>query len=163
MEIKVYQSFDEVRDLWLSFQREAFLYPFQTYEWLSTWFKIAGVKQNIKPYLLVVKAGRDQNEIAMILPLGIEKNGFARRLLWLGGKVTNYLGPVVSKDYPKFRIDITELYAELFKVLPKFDMIYFKKQPEMIGNIPNPMITDESRHYENSYAVGRLFKNPDQG
>lgn len=165
MEIKVYRSIAEAEAVWRPFQQDAYLYAFQTYEWLSCWYEIIGIHQNVSPCIVVVRTNEDPEDIALLLPLGIQKSGIIRKLVWLGGDVSDYHGPIIGKSYyEKYRIDIDMLIRELKTLLPKFDVIFFEKQPAKIGNVLNPFITGKCRQDGRSYCLtpdtqwGKFFK-----
>jgi CelD/BcsL family acetyltransferase involved in cellulose biosynthesis len=62
---------------WRAFERSADCTVFQTFEWMSAWYRNIGVRRGVTP---VIVAGRDAaGELVFILPFVVEA-GAARRL-----------------------------------------------------------------------------------
>jgi CelD/BcsL family acetyltransferase involved in cellulose biosynthesis len=73
----------------------------------------------------------------MLLPLGIVRRGLARALIWLGGELTDYNGPVLA-DGVADDLDIEAVWQSLCCELPRFDYVDFQRQPASIADQPNP-------------------------
>ncbi len=76
----------------------------------------------------------------MILPLGIEKRHGVACLVWLGGVVSDYHGPLLSTDFsdnlaPDF---FQRVWQDIQARLPSYDVILFEKMPKVIGGQINP-------------------------
>jgi CelD/BcsL family acetyltransferase involved in cellulose biosynthesis len=138
--ISVFNSFDEIQPSWTAFESECDCYAFQSYNWLSNWYHNIGTKLNIDVVLVLVElpAGTP----LMILPLGIQKRGFARLLVWLGGNITDYQGPLLSKSFSNL-VDadqFTSLWKKILAELPHLDAICLERQPKSMAFQPNPFI-----------------------
>lgn len=155
MKIKVFTNFEEVKEIWLNFEKQACLYAFQTYEWLSHWYEIIGSQKDLSPYIVVVYNSNAMDEIILLLPLCIQKDGFIKKLVWLGGDITDYHGPLINKNfYSKDNIDIIKLMNRIQKLLPKVDIMVLDRQPERIENIINPFVNKKCFHYHtDAYAL----------
>ena len=140
MKISVYNSFEDLKSIWIDFQKNAYCYAFQTYEWLSTWYQIVGNKSGFKPCLVLVE--EVENKQLMILPLGIKSIGGIKILSWLGDKVTDYHSPLIRENITEefFEQNLFLIWSEVKKKLPPFDVIHFDKQPEFIDGFKNPFL-----------------------
>lgn len=150
---EIYESFDEVKDLWIDFQKDANLYAFQTYEWLSFWYNNIGIKQNVKPLIIVARPNESKNQISFILPLSIRKKSLIKILTWMGEEVTDYQGAIISKEFDQSNFDESQFIDYIASRISGIDLICFEKQPEFINNVRNPFLFRESEHYENAYSL----------
>ena len=146
MIFRVFNTFDEIKEIWLKFERNAEMYAFQRFDWLSNWHYEIGAKEGIKPQIIIIKNEKD--EIISIMPFGISKIGFMRCLTWLGGKATDYHCPLISKTFKKEFPNINDILNSLRKLLPPFDLFLFNKQPEFIGDIRNPFVFEKCKPYK---------------
>ena len=60
---------------WRAFEREADGTVFQTYEWLSCWQRHVGMRQGVRPAVVL---GRDAQGLLFLLPLAVRPAGFVR-------------------------------------------------------------------------------------
>lgn len=137
----IFNSFADIESIWRSFEETGDNYAFQSFNFLKQWHDSVDIVTNCQACLVVVKYPLDQP--IMILPLGIEKRHGIRCLVWLGGEVADYHGPLLSPDYSK------KLPAALFQQawriiqaqLPAFDSIVFEEMPQTIGGQLNPFVS----------------------
>lgn len=138
--ISVFSSFDELQPSWTAFESECDCYAFQSYNWLSNWYSSIGTKLNIDAVLVLVElpAGTP----LMILPLGIEKRAFARLLIWLGGNITDYQGPLLCNNFSSLvnADQFTFIWNKILAELPQHDAIRLERQPKSMALQPNPFI-----------------------
>lgn len=132
-------SIEEAKNHWLTFQKDALLYAFQTYEWLSLWYKYIGKNQKVITKIAII---RDGGTIIAVLPFGIYTRHHIKCLSWLGGDVTDYHGPILS---PIFSWDQRIFFKFWNALLSKaefrdIDVILLEKQPEIIGESKNPFV-----------------------
>ena len=78
----------------------------------------------------------------MILPLGIQKRGFARLLIWLGGNITDYQGPLLCKNFSSLvnADQFSGLWNKILAELPQVDAICLERQPNSMTVQSNPFI-----------------------
>jgi CelD/BcsL family acetyltransferase involved in cellulose biosynthesis len=139
-QITIFDSFDAAKSVWMEFEHEADCYAFQSFNWLSNWHLKLGSEPQVQVFIVYVEypAGRP----LMLLPLGIQKRGIASCLVWLGGVISDYLGPLISKDYSRTfnasRFEI--LWKDIQSELPHFDAVLLEKQPESIAGQHNPFL-----------------------
>jgi CelD/BcsL family acetyltransferase involved in cellulose biosynthesis len=145
LQLRIYTDLSTVEAEWRSFERAADCTAFQTFDWLSAWQRHIGARQGVRPVIVV---GRfDDDGIAFILPLGVERRYLARRLCWLAQDLCDYNGPLLARDFAGRVTPETFLAAwhELqlqtrCEPLLRFDWIEFEKMPETIGAQINPFI-----------------------
>lgn len=140
LRILVFNSFDQAQGLWRSFENEAEYFAFQRYDWLKNWHEFIGACQDLTVCITVVE--RPFGSRLMLLPLGIERRGSVRCLVWLGGAITDYQGPLLAADAGDCldaRV-FPELWKKIRDCLPPHDAVVLEKQPEFIGTQPNPFL-----------------------
>ncbi|MDP1788246.1 MULTISPECIES: GNAT family N-acetyltransferase [Pseudomonadota] len=137
--IRIFNSFSDVETIWRSFEKTSDNYAFQNFDWLKHWHETIGI--TTKPCLVVVEypAGKP----VMILPLGLEKRYSVDCLVWLGGIVSDYLGPLLCTDFSQnFPFDFSQTVWPLITVrLPAYDAILFEKMPKLINGQTNPLVS----------------------
>jgi CelD/BcsL family acetyltransferase involved in cellulose biosynthesis len=137
----IYNSFDEIESVWRLFEGDSDNTAFQSFAWLKHWYDTVGAKAHCQACLVVVEypAGVP----VMILPLGIEKHYGIACLIWLGGAVSDYHGPLLSPGFTEnLSADFFQRIWQQVKVsLPAYDTVLFEKMPADIGAQPNPFIT----------------------
>src|SRR5262245_29472591 len=82
LRVAVYEDIAAVAMEWRTFQQRAHGTAFQTFEWLSTWQRHVGAGRGTVPVVALCYDGA--GETLFLLPLAIERSGFARKLTWLG-------------------------------------------------------------------------------
>jgi CelD/BcsL family acetyltransferase involved in cellulose biosynthesis len=104
MKIDVFADFDsELEKKWREFETEAFLTPFQSFEWLSHWQNIIGKPlHSVQPQVVIVK---EKEKLMAIFPLGIWKSMGVFILEWLGGSQSDYMGPLLSEKWESMEKD----------------------------------------------------------
>ncbi len=130
---------------WRRFERFADCTVFQTFDWLSTWQRHIGARNDVSPAIVV---GRDgAGDILFILPLATQPLNFARELTWLGTELCDYNAPLLAPGFSA-RID-AERFKEIWRsVLQRiqderhlgFDLVRLFKMPATIGPQANPML-----------------------
>lgn len=88
--------------------------PFQTYEWVSTWFSYFGKSR--KAHLFVAREG---NDLIGIMPL-FESKYFSKTLKPMGKGNADYLHPLIRTGYEQA---FSEQFADYVSQLKGFDMI----------------------------------------
>jgi CelD/BcsL family acetyltransferase involved in cellulose biosynthesis len=143
--IQMTESFEEAEPVWRALETTGDATVFQTYDWQATWYRIIGQRQHIRPYIAIVRTEHD--DPIMLLPLGFVRRGFARALIWLGGDLTDYNGPVLAAGAGNDldRLDIEALWRSLRRELPRFDYVDFRRQPARIADQPNPLMQLSNR------------------
>ncbi len=138
LKIEVIESFKEAEPTWRSLEAKGHAFVFQTFDWQATYYQTLGCKHLSNLCLVIVKATDDRP--LMLLPLGIVRRRFSRVLIWLGGKLTDYNGPLLANDASDHfdQRRTARLWQQICRVLPKFDYTDFQRQPAHIGDQQNP-------------------------
>lgn len=137
--IAIYDSFEGIRDHWLAFEAEADAYAFQTFDWVSVWHECMGAPAGVR--LRLVRVDDVDGRPLMILPLGLERRGGLDAVVWLGGVVTDYEGPLLAPGASD--VLTPELFAAVWRhVIGEIggDIVLLEKQPALIGRQPNPFL-----------------------
>ncbi|MBI1262469.1 MAG: GNAT family N-acetyltransferase [Rhizobiales bacterium] len=139
IEVSVHDSLDGLEMVWRQLEDNGDCLPFQSYAWLSTWQRHVGRHESVTPCVVV---GWDQFGNAMfILPLGIKRGLTARTLVWLGGKLCDYQGPLLAASFSRHvGIQFRRLWDDVRAMLPRHDVILLDRMPEYIGAQANPFM-----------------------
>jgi CelD/BcsL family acetyltransferase involved in cellulose biosynthesis len=88
----------------------------------------------------------------------------ARVLGWLGGRASDYHGPLLGADWPRAvtHIDMKALWRQIARRLPRFDVVHFQKQPEIIAGHPNPFLALGAEGTPSMASAGRLIGSWDE-
>jgi CelD/BcsL family acetyltransferase involved in cellulose biosynthesis len=141
--ISIHQDLAAVEADWRRFEETADCTPFQTFDWLSAWQRHVGSAKGIAPAIVVV---RRSDRLLLLLPLGIERRGFARCLTFLGGVLCDYNAPLLAPDFATAAPDgFLPLWRDIRAALQatsasRHDAILFGKMPRRVGAQPNPML-----------------------
>lgn len=152
--ITVCRHFEELESRWRAFEAEADGFAFQRYAWLETWQRCVGAREGMAPALVWVED--DCGRPLMLLPLGLRQRRGIVRLVWLGGPLSDYLGPLLSPDWNQRvnREGFLALWQAIERHLPPFDALCLERQPEHIQGKPNPMLwLGACRHPSSAHAV----------
>lgn len=149
--IAVFHDFDAAAPAWRRFEEDGVHYPFQSYDWLRHWFDQIGAPAKVAPCLVAIEGTRGGRQ--MFLPLGIERRLGARCLVWLGGRTSDYHGPILGAGYLKRPMPLASLWAEARRRLPAFDALHLEKQPAMILGHANPFAEGGAANQHQAYAT----------
>ena len=141
--ISVHDNLAGVEPDWRRFEQTADCTPFQTFDWLSAWQRHVGAANGVTPAIVIARRG---DAILLLLPLGIERRGFARCLVFLGDVLCDYHAPLLA---PGFATLAPEGFAALWHEIAAYlqansasrhDAVVFDKMPATIGGQKNPML-----------------------
>ena len=143
--LAVYEDLSAIERDWRGFEPHADCTVFQSFDWLASWQRHIGVRNGVRPAIVV---GRDgAGAILFLLPLSVRSAGFARELAWLGSELCDYntplLAPAFSERFDRARF--LSLWGHITQCLQsnprlRYDFISLTKMPEMVGAQPNPML-----------------------
>ena len=138
--ITIYNTLDNLDDLWNRLESEGTCYAFQSYAWQKNWHDFIGSRQGIHFCIIVVEY--PEGHPLMLLPMGIHEHWGFRCLVWLGGKITDYHGPLVVKNYSENipTGQFSTIWRIIQKKLPPVDAVYLEKQPVQLAGIINPFL-----------------------
>ena len=99
MKVDIYTEFNEdLKNIWTNFEKTVGMTPFQSFTWLNNWQQTVGSQLlDVQPQVVHLQ---DDGQTLAILPLCIRRKFGITILEWLGGKNTDYMGPLVIKNYP---------------------------------------------------------------
>jgi len=94
--LSVHHDLASVEQDWRRFEQTADCTPFQTFDWLSAWQRHVGAARGITPAVVIARQGE---EMFLLLPLGIQRRGIARCLVFLGDVLCDYNAPLLAPDF----------------------------------------------------------------
>ncbi len=144
IEIAVYENLPDVESDWRAFEQQADCTVFQTFDWLATWQRHVGARSDVRPAIVVGRAGGD---VLFILPLAIRKSRSARQLVWLGSDLCDYNAPLLAPQFSS-RLGtrpFCEVWRHIVETLQtrpdlRYDLVHLEKMPAIVGAQPNPML-----------------------
>tara|TARA_B100001123_G_C15299050_1_gene1020348 strand:+ start:624 stop:1742 length:1119 start_codon:yes stop_codon:yes gene_type:complete len=137
-EIKVYSKPDgQLKKYWQELEINSFCYCYQSYDWFENWVNNF---RNFEKDITCIVVVSYNKKILFILPLEIIKKFNLRILQWIGGKHSDYLAPILSKNFDLAKEDFADLWKNIKLKLPHFDLIYLIKQPKTIDKLDNPFV-----------------------
>lgn len=139
--ISVHDEMEPLKAVWQALERTGDGTPFQTFAWLSAWQRHIGTRQGVKPAIVV---GWDSEGGALfIFPFGIERGLICNRLVWLGGEISDYHGPLLSGDFARLvsPAQFGTLWNDIRELLPTHHMVALSRMPERVGTQANPFMT----------------------
>jgi CelD/BcsL family acetyltransferase involved in cellulose biosynthesis len=141
--LSIHDNLAAVEQDWRRFEQMADCTPFQTFDWLSAWQRHVGAANGVTPAIVIVRRGE---QILALLPLCIQRRGFARCLTFLGGVLCDYNAPLLTPDFPALApAGFLPLWHDIRRTLQaspatRHDVIMFDKMPAQVGGQPNPML-----------------------
>ena len=138
--ISLFKSFEQAKLVWDVFEKKHDCYAFQSFNWLKTWYDTVGIHYKLEICIVLVEY--PVGVPSMLLPLGIEHRRLISRLVWLGGRITDYHAPLLSHNCSeKLTHQIFQsIWLKIQTVLPPFDVICFEKIPEIVASQRNPFL-----------------------
>jgi len=159
--LSLYDSLDAVESEWRRFEQVAECTPFQTFEWLASWYRHIGRRDGVVP---VIAVGRfTGGNTAFMVPLAVEPRARARRLCWLGQDLCDYNAPLLARDFSQ-RVTpgrFLAIWRELQKRMQsdrrlRYDWIEFEKMPQTVGVQINPFTYLRVAPNANSAHIAQL-------
>lgn len=153
--IIVHRDLAEVESAWQELPAHP-CYLFQTYEWLSLWWKTSGQAEHVEPF--VVRVADEKARTKIIFPLGIRKRYGCRILVFLGGDITDYNAPVFAPDIASLRQNgrFDKLWKQI-ESLAAADVVWLQRMPDRLTDGTNPIIAERyARHVDNAHAAVQL-------
>ncbi|MEQ8326632.1 MAG: GNAT family N-acetyltransferase [Parvibaculum sp.] len=139
--ISVHDDFEPLKTVWQALERKGDGTPFQTFAWLSAWQRHIGTKQGVTPAIVV---GWDsQGGALFIFPFGVERGLICNRLVWLGGEISDYHGPLLAQDFARHvsPAQFGTLWDDIRDLLPTHHMVSLGRMPERVGAQANPFMS----------------------
>ena len=140
VELSLHHDLAPIEADWRAFEADADCTVFQTFDWLSTWFRNIGVHEAGKPAIVI---GRHEGTILFLMPFALERSAGIRKITWLGSFLCNYNGPVLARDFsqrvspPQFAQVWQDIQSLLLQQIGH-DIVDLEKMPTTIGEQANP-------------------------
>ncbi len=136
---------ETAREVWTTFQLSAWSTPFQSFDWVRSWYLEGSGSSKSKPVIIL---GYEGNDLKFILPLGVEPFFGVKRLCWLAGDINDYNCPLVA---PEFASRLTEkmaaeIWGGIAKIIGGVDVFHLTKQPEFLAGVRNPFMIKGTAH-----------------
>lgn len=136
--IEIHRDPTAVLEAWAELEAVAPASVYQTRAFLLPWLESLGAARKIEP--LFITAKDQQNQVAVLLCLGVERYGWFRCAAFLGGKESNFnLGlfrPEIRLEAADLRALLRAASAALGPEAP--DLFLLKNQPLEWENTQNP-------------------------
>jgi CelD/BcsL family acetyltransferase involved in cellulose biosynthesis len=134
MKISVYNKFtDDLKGYWRKISCTENNLGFQDYYWLSNWQESVGGKDNSNNLFIIVVCLDDDSPL-VIFPFNLRVVLKIRILEFLGRGQCDYNSPIINYSKVDKHL-ITNIWQEVRKVLPKHDIKFFLRLPNLIhGN-----------------------------
>jgi len=113
---------------------------FQTLDWLTVLYEELAEPQHALPRLVVVTE-RNSGEVALILPLLIEKERGRTIARFADLGVSDYGGPILGRAPLTKRRSIRRAWRGVLHAMPDVDLIRLERMPGEIGGRANPLLT----------------------
>jgi CelD/BcsL family acetyltransferase involved in cellulose biosynthesis len=156
-DIKVFFDLNnELKNYWNNLEKESDNFCFQSYEWFENWSN--SFRNSSEKYSLCIVKVSTQSKTLCIMPFEIEKIVNLKVLKWAGGKQSDYMAPILSKNFNLDKNDFIKLWKKILKTIPKIDLVYLSQQPEFVDKIKNPFST-YLKNYKNSITHNILLPN----
>ena len=153
MKIKIYNEFsEEIIKIWKTLENEGSSTIFQRLDWVHNWYNAIGWPiHKIKLSIVTLSL---ENKVEAILPMGISTKRGLKKLEWLGGIHSDYMGPVISSNESLFISNFEMIWSNIIRLLPRFDILYFNNQVPYIDDCINPFFNmEDAKQITNSYQV----------
>ena len=136
--VSIASSVDDVRATWRHLQSSGQAYGFQSLEWIDAWSGTMGASAGLEPRIVLVEA--PPGTPVMLLPLAVSRGRFLNRLVWLGGALADYQGPVLGPRFADSAVPLRfkEIWQDVCARLPEVHTIVLDKLPATIGSERNP-------------------------
>lgn len=152
--ISISNSVHECADIWRQAVQHGACTVFQTFQWQRVWSETIGRSEHITPVIVLVVA-KDGHPL-LIVPLGIFRGAYGRSLQFLGGDYSDYNAPITDRIFASTvdSSDVVRLWKIILRLLPKVDLVWLRRQPQMVDGLPNPLAALPTlSHADDAYAA----------
>jgi CelD/BcsL family acetyltransferase involved in cellulose biosynthesis len=143
VELSLHHDLASIEADWRAFEANADCTAFQTFDWLSTWFRNIGVHEAGQPAIVI---GRYEGTVLFLMPFAIEGSAGLLKITWLGSFLCNYNGPVLARDFARrvSSLQFHQIWQDIQALLRQrlgHDIVDLEKMPTTIGKQANPFCT----------------------
>ncbi len=157
MKVILKREFDETleRD-WKLLEKKNNLIIFQTYDWNKNWIEFNNSEFKIMTFVVY-----SESKPIAIFPFYKKKKFFFNILKWIGNDISDYLGPIVDKDYLVEKKIFDKIWDEItLKTKFECDLIYLNKQSSHKTLFYNPITNFlNCVKYNSNYGINLLKWN----
>tara|TARA_R110000868_G_scaffold877_12_gene6602 strand:+ start:9836 stop:11152 length:1317 start_codon:yes stop_codon:yes gene_type:complete len=143
--LSVHDDLASLADIWTELEQSGDCSAFQTFAYVSAWFTHVGRTEGVTPCVVVgwdiEDAGAGEGPL-FIMPLGLTRSTFGTKLGWLAAGVSDYQGPVLSKNF-SLRVrpgQFKGLWRQIRETLPDHDIVELNSMAQKIGGQANPFM-----------------------
>ena len=142
--VAVFDSFEAARADWAELYAICAASPYQSYQFVSTWFDTVGREELLEPFIIVARApdGRPQ----ALLPLALDSRGPLRIATFMCGRESNFnLGlfrPGLRLEEAGARGLLADAAREAIR---RPDLYYLRNQPRRFEGVDNPFAFADAR------------------
>ncbi len=143
IELTICRDLDAIEADWRAFEQQADATAFQSFDWLSLWYRHVGRPAGVRPAIVL---GRSAGSLAFLLPLAV-RPGLVRTLTFLGEDLCDYNAALIAPGFSTYldAAGFAALWSEIRARLQErpelgHDLIRLTKMPETIGTQPNPFL-----------------------
>jgi CelD/BcsL family acetyltransferase involved in cellulose biosynthesis len=129
---------------------------FQTLDWLTVLYEDLAPPHHAMPRVVVVTES-EGGEVALILPLLIERNRKSAVARFADLGVSDYGAPILGRALMNEPREIRRVWRGILRAMPDVDLFRLERMPAHIGGRPNPLISRRgvtpARHAANVLTV----------
>jgi CelD/BcsL family acetyltransferase involved in cellulose biosynthesis len=160
MKIIRFKGLVEAEEEWRQFEETGVCHVFQKFDWITTWYESIGVSEGYIPELFSVRD--DRGAPIWFLPLARKRQWGLRILTWSGGSLADFQGPIIGDAGRNISVEeFTKIWRIIKEQVGAHDLIFFRNQPEKIGENMNPFLTlgatSTGKHYWAGFDTGRNY------
>jgi CelD/BcsL family acetyltransferase involved in cellulose biosynthesis len=137
--VDTFTNLDAVRSRWEALERRGASTPFQSFVWVSALMETVGRAQKAELAILIVR-NRHSGEDLLLLPL-IRRR--ARMLRWIETPdfgLSDYNSAILSDSVTADPGRLAGVWNAAMRALPAADVLHIRKIPELLADVPNPML-----------------------
>ncbi len=155
--LSLHDNFAEIEQEWRAFEARADGAAFQTFDWVSTWHRNIGVREDVTPVIVI---GRCHGQILFILPLAL-RPGLLRRVVWLGAALNSCSAPLLARDFSKIvsPMQFPLVWHRIIQFLRselRHDLVDLDKIPETVGAQANPLLALRVTQHANDTYLSHM-------
>lgn len=136
--VEVHDRLAPIADEWRQLEGAGAATVFQRFEVFEAWTRTVAPGQ--ADWRVVCVRQRPCGRVVLLLPLSLRQMGGLKVIEGADLEVSDFLSPVVAKDFRPSKAQMRAVWAEVLRLLPPADAIRLAKMPALIGNVSNPML-----------------------
>lgn len=138
--IETWSDIEPIRSRWKVIESSGVSTPFQSYAWVSALLQSVGRSFDAEPHIVIAK-DRKTGEDLMLIPLVRRRAQLLQFLEFPDFKVSDYNSPIISRSIASDTAKVAEVWDAVIQSLPASDILYLQKIPQILSDVPNPLIS----------------------